>query len=104
MNIHFLYFHKVISNLQKRKEVISELIQSRLQQESQCLTKQFFPPAGFYSPAQCGAGLRSAVAEVTNGHCLMQLPYKESTCGVKTFLKGPATPLPLINALVNYHL
>lgn len=51
----------------------------------------FSPPAGFYTAARCGAEKRRA-AEVTNGHRLLLLPYKASTCGVKTCLKGPGTP------------
>lgn len=69
--------------------------------KSQCLTKHFF----FLQHGFIRRWMRSsAAAEVTNGHRPMLLPYKASTCGVKTFLKGPATPHRLINANVSSQL
>lgn len=58
------------------------------------LAKQFFsPPVGFYSAAQCGAE-RSGGERSGGGYCRSQLlPYKASTCAVKTFLKGTAPRL-----------
>lgn len=64
----------------------------------------FFPPAGFYSAARCGAERSGAdgAAEVTIGHRLLLLPYKASTCGVKTSLKGPAGSFMLFCFSITY--
>lgn len=70
----------------KRPPLLAVLLRSTVR----CLTTLFLFFSSDRLLYRCSMRSRAA-AQVTVGHRLLLLPYKGSTCGIKTSLKGPDT-------------